>query len=65
MLEELKKIEINAREALDSADTEVALQQWYSKRLGRKSALMSVFNSMGTLSKEERPQIGRRANEVK
>ena len=65
MLEELKKIEINAREALESADSEDALQHWHSKRLGRKSALMGVFNSMSKLTKEERPEVGRRANEVK
>jgi phenylalanyl-tRNA synthetase alpha chain len=33
--------------------------------LGRSSTLMSVFDQMGSLSKEERPAVGRRANEVK
>ncbi|MCH7663519.1 MAG: phenylalanine--tRNA ligase subunit alpha [Chloroflexi bacterium] len=65
MLEDLKQIEIIARDALEGADAEGALQQWRSKHLGRKSALMGVFNSMGSLSKEERPEVGRRANEVK
>lgn len=65
MLEELKKIEKAATKALDSAEDEAALQLWRSAQLGRKSALMDVFNKMRDLSKEERPEAGRRANEVK
>jgi phenylalanyl-tRNA synthetase alpha chain len=33
--------------------------------LGRSSPLMQVFEKLGKVSKEERPAIGRRANEVK
>ncbi|MGW8251883.1 MAG: phenylalanine--tRNA ligase subunit alpha, partial [Anaerolineales bacterium] len=33
--------------------------------LGRSSPLMGVFDKLGQVSKEERPVIGRRANEVK
>jgi phenylalanyl-tRNA synthetase alpha chain len=65
MLEELKKIEKIARKALDSAEDEKSLQEWNRVQLGRKSALMDVFTKMSGLSKEERPEVGRRANEVK
>lgn len=65
MLEKLKEIEKKARKALESIEDEKSLQQWNSAQLGRKSALMDVFTKMSELSKEERPEVGRRANEVK
>jgi phenylalanyl-tRNA synthetase alpha chain len=65
MLPELDKIEQNAHQALDSVQDEASLEQWRIAHLGRSSPLMLVFDQLGKLSKEERPLIGRRANEVK
>ncbi|MDH3942891.1 MAG: phenylalanine--tRNA ligase subunit alpha [Anaerolineae bacterium] len=65
MLDELKKIEKKALKALEDAEDEAELQSWNTAHLGRKSALMDVFTQMSRLGKEERPQVGRRANEVK
>ncbi len=65
MLNQLDQIEQAARAALDAAQEEVALEQWRITHLGRSAPLMQVFDAMGKLSKEERPLIGRRANEVK
>jgi phenylalanyl-tRNA synthetase alpha chain len=65
MLPELDKIEQNAHQALDSVHDETSLEQWRIAHLGRSSPLMLVFDQLGKLSKEERPLIGRRANEVK
>jgi phenylalanyl-tRNA synthetase alpha chain len=65
MLAELESIEQNAREALGSVQDEASLEQWRISHLGRSSPLMLVFDQLGKLSKEERPVIGRRANEIK
>jgi phenylalanyl-tRNA synthetase alpha chain len=65
MLAQLDQIEKNALEALNGSQDDGALEQWRITHLGRSSALMQVFDQLGKLSKEERPAIGRRANEVK
>jgi phenylalanyl-tRNA synthetase alpha chain len=65
MLEQLNQIETQALAELHNAANEDALQRWKTAYLGRSSALMRTFDGLGGLSKEERPTIGRRANEVK
>jgi phenylalanyl-tRNA synthetase alpha chain len=65
MLEKLKEIQVTAIAALERVQDETALEAWRVAHLGRSSALMQLFNGFGQLSKEERPVIGQRANEVK
>src|SRR5512140_2036364 len=65
MLDKLNEIEKAALEALASAGDEAALEAWRVANLGRSSAVMNVFSQMGGLSKEERPIVGQRANQVK
>lgn len=65
MLAQLDQIEQKALDELQAATDEEALQQWKVTHLGRSSPLMRAFDGLGGLPKEERPQIGRRANEVK
>ncbi|HIP87244.1 MAG TPA: phenylalanine--tRNA ligase subunit alpha [Anaerolineales bacterium] len=65
MLEELNRLEGEALKALEAAEDEEALDQWYRAYLGRKGAVTQMVRSVGTLPKEERPAFGRRANEVK
>lgn len=65
MLEQLNQIEQTGLSALEAAQEEEALQRWRVAHLGRSSALMGVFDKLGTLAKEERPAVGKRANEVK
>ena len=65
MLDRLKEIETTAISALDSVQDEAKLEAWRVAHLGRSSALMQLFNGFGQLTKEERPLIGQRANEVK
>src|SRR5512136_1962616 len=65
MAEDLKIIEKNALEALAAVKDGTALENWRISFLGRSSPLMLVFGGLGTLSKEERPAVGQRANEVK
>lgn len=65
MLEKLDQIEQDARASLEAVSDEVALEKWRVAFLGRSSPLMGVFDQIRNLSKEERPLVGKRANEVK
>lgn len=65
MLAQLDQMEQTALNSLAVVADEAGLEQWRVTYLGRSSPLMGVFDSIGGLSKEERPTVGRRANEVK
>jgi phenylalanyl-tRNA synthetase alpha chain len=65
MLEQLDQIERNALQALDAAGGTAALEAWRVAHLGRNAPLMTVLGDLGNLSKDERPAIGKRGNEVK
>jgi phenylalanyl-tRNA synthetase alpha chain len=65
MLEKLNTIEKEALASLAGLEDEAALEVWRVANIGRSSPVMSVFSQMGGLSKEERPLVGQRANQVK
>ena len=65
MLTKLDQIEQTAQQALESIQDEASLEGWRVAHLGRSAPLMLVFDQLGKLSKDERPVIGKRANEVK
>ena len=65
MLDHLEAIEQEALSALDGVEDQEALESWRVANLGRSSPLMEVFDQLRELPKEERPAIGRRANQVK
>ena len=65
MLEQLNEIERTGLEALKTVQDEAGLEAWRVAHLGRSSGLMLVFSKFSQLTREERPVIGARANEVK
>lgn len=65
MLSDLEQIEQVALQALESIQDEASLEAWRVTHLGRSAPLMQVFDGLGKLTKEERPIIGRQANQVK
>ena len=65
MQEKLDKIKQEALDALAGIESKDALDKWSSQYLGRSSAIMEVFKGLGGLSKEERPLVGKGANQVK
>ncbi|MCG2786705.1 MAG: phenylalanine--tRNA ligase subunit alpha [Anaerolineae bacterium] len=65
MLEKLAQIEKEALETLAAVEDEAALESWRIANIGRSSPVMTVFSQMGGLSKDERPLVGQRANQVK
>jgi phenylalanyl-tRNA synthetase alpha chain len=65
MLAQFDDIEHQALTALQEVQDENGLQQWRVAFLGRSSPLMQTFDRLGQMPKEERPAVGRRANQVK
>ena len=65
MLDQLDAIERDALASLPAVTEQAALDAWRVAHLGKKSPLMTILGDLGKLSKEERPAIGKRGNEVK
>ena len=65
MLKRLDELEREALKDLEGALDEHTLQTWKVSYLGRAAELGKITESLRELSKEDRPAVGRRANEVK
>lgn len=65
MKAELEAIQKAALEALKNVKTTEALESLRIEYFGRRGKLTDVMKGMGQLSKEERPAIGKLANEVR
>jgi phenylalanyl-tRNA synthetase alpha chain len=65
MFVELENLEQTALADLEAAQDANTLESWRIAHLGRNAPLMRIFDQLGGFSKEERPAIGRRANEIK
>jgi len=65
MLEKLIDVELNALAELEGVEDQERLGEWKVTHLGRKSNLMKTFDDIRDLPKEERPGVGRQANQVK
>ncbi len=65
MLDQLNAIEHEATATLEAVNNKDDLEQWRVTHLGKKSPLMTILGDLGKLSREERPAIGKRGNEVK
>jgi phenylalanyl-tRNA synthetase alpha chain len=65
MLKRLDELEQKALKDLEGALDEPTLQAWKVSYLGRGAELGKITEGLRELSKEERPAVGRRANEVK
>ncbi|MGD9404396.1 MAG: phenylalanine--tRNA ligase subunit alpha, partial [Anaerolineae bacterium] len=65
MLQKLELIESEALGLLALVESQKELAQWRRDHLGRESSLASVLGSLGSLPREERPAVGKLANEIK
>lgn len=50
---------------LQAADSTAELEEWYRETLSRKGSVYLLTRQIGQLTPEERPQFGKRLNEVK
>jgi len=65
MLSHLSDLERDALERLDAVGSAEELARWQSEYLGRSGALTTALRSVGSLPADQRPSIGKRANELK
>ena len=65
MLDELHRVEEEARASLEEIQNAEELEAWHRRYLGKKGALTQMLRSVGSLPREERPAFGRAANEAK
>ncbi len=65
MKDELKDLQKDALEEISQVTDSNDLEQIRVKFLGKKGALTKILRGMGQLSEEERPVVGKLANEVR
>ncbi len=65
MQAELQALQAEALEALSGARTSEELAAWRTRFLGRRGALTQLMRRVGQVPPEERPVVGRLANEIK
>lgn len=65
MQDHIEKIKEEARKRIDQADTEALIEALRIRYLGKKGELTSILRSMGTLTPDQKKELGRRANELK
>jgi len=65
MLDQLTRLREDAERELRSVSDPGALEQWRVSYLGKKGALTLVLREVGKLPPQERPAVGRLANELK
>ncbi|CAG0909105.1 unnamed protein product, partial [Cyprideis torosa] len=65
MEQELKKLEQDAKEALEQQATKDDLEKFRITYLGRKGRFSSIMKHLGQVRKEERPRLGQLANQIK
>ncbi|MDH3327857.1 MAG: phenylalanine--tRNA ligase subunit alpha [Desulfobulbaceae bacterium] len=65
MEEALKRLEQEATAELEQVSNESGLEPFRVKYLSRKGLLSTVMRQLGQVSKEDRPRLGQRANEIK
>lgn len=65
MKKQLEEIRLKALEEIKSLESGEAIEAFRIKTLGKKGTLTNILKQMGSLSAEERPLIGKLANEVR
>lgn len=65
LLQKLEEIAALATDALAAATTAESSEAWYRDYLGRTGAVTGLLKELGQLSREERPVVGKAANELK
>ena len=65
VVDDLRGIEESALQGISQADSLETLDQIRVKVMGRKGSLTQILHSMGSLLPEERPQVGKLANEAR
>src|SRR5690349_1968127 len=65
IVRQLEQVRRDAQIALSQAGNSEHISAWHSEYLGRKGQLTAILRNLGSLSVEERPQVGKVANDIK
>ena len=65
LLDDVTRIETEARERIGRADSLDSLKELQFRYLGRKGQLAAVLRQLGSLPEEERKQLGAKANQAR
>lgn len=65
LLEQLAELQQRALAELAQTDSSEATRNWHTEYLGRKGQLTNLLSGLGQLPREERPAVGKVANEIK
>jgi phenylalanyl-tRNA synthetase alpha chain len=65
LVQELTQLQQEALAALAQTDSTAETEAWYADYLGRKGKMTAMLRGVGQLDAEERPLVGKRANEIK
>jgi len=65
IIDKLEGEKPSALSALEMITSQIELEDWKQTYLGKNSQVMRAFGSLGSLTKEERPVVGKAVNEVK
>ena len=65
MRDALRKLQAEASGSLEKLSRTEQLPEWYRTFLGRSGKLTDLLRGLGKLSAEDRPKVGRLANQVK
>jgi phenylalanyl-tRNA synthetase alpha chain len=65
LLQELAQLQTEATAALGQTASTPETEAWYSDYLGRKGKMTAVLRGLGQLAPDERPLVGKTANEIK
>ena len=65
IIDKLEGEKPSALSALEMVTSQIELEDWKQTYLGKNSQVMRAFGSLGSLTKEERPVVGKAVNEVK
>lgn len=65
LIDELEELEQRAREMIEGAETAEKLEAARVALMGRKGEITGLMRMMGKITPEERPVLGKRANEMR
>ncbi|MCC6168279.1 MAG: phenylalanine--tRNA ligase subunit alpha [Caldilineaceae bacterium] len=65
LVTQLEELHTGALAALAQTQTTDETRAWHGDYLGRKGKLTTLLTGLGQLPREERPAVGKRANEIK
>ena len=65
LIAQLEQLQAEAAAVLAAAQSTPETEAWYADYLGRKGRMTAMLRGLGQLSPEERPLVGKRANEIK